>query len=196
MERPKLEVADIFRHFGQAFRDQHGASLSRARRRAMACRTAALGGHVDVPRMREGGMGAQFFGLVSLPFREKKSGLARATHEQIDALEETIARGPNLLRLVKTAEDIEAARADGAVSALLGIEGAHSLEGDLRNLDVFAQRGVRYLGLLHFSANEAGAPAYGRGSDANAGLTSWGRDLVARCEANDVLVDLAHINRR
>ena len=46
-----LEVADVFRHFGQAFRDQHGASLSPARRRAMwaieCCRTAALGGHVE-----------------------------------------------------------------------------------------------------------------------------------------------------
>ncbi len=157
---------------------------------------AALGGHVDVPRMREGGMGAQFFGLVSLPIREKKRGLARATHEQIDALEQTIARGPNMLRLVRTAADIESARTDGAIGALLGIEGAHALEGDLRNVDLFAQRGVRYLGLLHFSSNEAGAPAFGRGSNANAGLTPWGRSLVERCEANGVLVDLAHINRR
>jgi hypothetical protein len=51
MSRTGLEVADVFRHFGQAFRDQHGASLSRARWRAMAaienCRTAALGGHVE-----------------------------------------------------------------------------------------------------------------------------------------------------
>jgi Transposase zinc-binding domain len=50
VSRTGLEVADVFRHFGQAFRDQHGASLSRARWRAMAaienCRTAALGGHV------------------------------------------------------------------------------------------------------------------------------------------------------
>src|SRR5207244_8162302 len=90
---------------------------------------AAFGGHVDVPRMREGGMGAQFFGLVSLPVREKMRGLARSTHEQIDVLDATIARDPGALRKVKTAADIEAAAKDGAVGALLGIEGAHALEG-------------------------------------------------------------------
>jgi membrane dipeptidase len=157
---------------------------------------AAFGGHVDVPRMLEGGMGAQFFGLVSLPLREKMRGVARATHEQIDVLEATIERNPSTLRLVKTAADIDAARASGAVGALLGIEGAHALEGDLANLDAFARRGVRYMGLLHFSANEAGFPAYGRGRSDADGLTPWGRALVERCEANDVLVDLAHINRR
>ncbi len=159
---------------------------------------AALGGHVDVPRLREGGVGAQFFGLVSLPvgrFRSER-GLARAIHEQIDALDEAIVRRPDDLRLVRTADEIEAARAAGAVGALLGIEGAHSLEGDIGRLTEFARRGVRYLGLLHFSANEAGSPAYGRGRDDGAGLTAWGRALVERCEAENVIVDLAHINRR
>jgi membrane dipeptidase len=55
---------------------------------------------------------------------------------------------------------------------------------------------VRYLGLLHFSSNEAGFPAYGRGRSDERGLTAWGFELVRRCEAAGVLVDLAHINRR
>src|SRR6476646_2165590 len=60
---------------------------------------AALGGHVDVPRMIDGGMGAQFFVLVSLPIHARMRGVARAIHEQIDALDETIARKPDALRL-------------------------------------------------------------------------------------------------
>ena len=157
---------------------------------------AALGGHVDVPRMIEGGMGAQFFGLVSLPIHARMHGVARAIHEQIDALDETIARKPHALRLVKTAAEVDACRASGTMGALLGIEGAHALEGDLANVEAFARRGVRYLGILHFSANEAGSPAYGRGSDPSRGLTAWGRELVLRCEASNVIVDLAHINKR
>ncbi len=156
---------------------------------------AAIGGHVDVPRMIDGGMGAQFFGLVSLPIRRSMRGLAQTIHEQIDALEATIERDPRALRLVRTAADIESARRDGAIGALLGVEGAHALEGNAANIDVFARRGVRYLGLLHFSANEAGFPAYGRGARPSAGLTAWGRALVERCEANSVLVDLAHLNK-
>lgn len=156
---------------------------------------AALGGHVDVPRLREGGVGAQFFGLVSLPIAKSEHGLARAIHEQIDALEEAIARKPSDLRLVRTALEIETCRAEGSVAALLGIEGAHALEGNIDRLADFARRGVRYLGFLHFSANEAGAPAYGRGRADEAGLTPWGRKLVERCEELDVIVDLAHMNR-
>src|SRR5438105_13658959 len=64
---------------------------------------AAFGGHVDVPRMIDGGMGAQFFGLVSLPLREKMGGLARAVHEQIDVLQAAIERSPKPIRLVKKA---------------------------------------------------------------------------------------------
>jgi membrane dipeptidase len=157
---------------------------------------AAFGGHVDLPRMRDGGMGAQFFGLVSLPLAQRLHGLARTVSEQIDLLAEAIASHPSELRLVKTAAEIEACRRDGALGALLGIEGAHALEGDLDKVDAFAARGVRYIGLLHFSANEAGFPAYGRGRKDDHGLTPWGRELVRRCEAAGVLVDLAHLNRR
>jgi membrane dipeptidase len=157
---------------------------------------AAFGGHVDLPRMREGGMGAQFFGLVSLPIARRMHGLAQIVSEQIDTLEQQIARQPGAIRLVRKADEIEACRKDGVLGALLGIEGAHALEGDLDQLDVFARRGVRYLGLLHFSANEAGFPAYGRGRRDERGLTPWGFDLVRRCEAAGVLVDLAHINRK
>ncbi len=156
----------------------------------------ALGGHVDVPRMREGGMGAQFFGLVSLPFMGRTRGLARAVHEQIDALDAALLRDPAGLQLVKTADELDACNKAGAMGALLGIEGAHALEGDLDTLDAFAKRGVRYLGLLHFSANEAGCPAYGTGRRDGEGLTPWGRKLVERCESLGVIVDLAHINKR
>jgi membrane dipeptidase len=146
--------------------------------------------------MRDGGVGGQFFGLVSLPLPCGSRGLARALHEQIDALDAAIERSNGMLRKARTAADIEACHAAGAVSALLGIEGAHALEGDLANLQAFVRRGVRYLGLAHFSANEACFPAYGHGRRDSEGLTSFGRELVDRCHAHGVLVDLAHVNRR
>ena len=156
---------------------------------------AALGGHVDVPRLIEGGIGAQFFGLVSLPIGQR-SGLASVIHEQIDELDRAVQQDPSRLVKVRTAEEIEAAAARGAVAALLGIEGAHALEGEIQNLDHFARRGVRYLGLSHFSVNEAAYPAAGWGRDPSKGLTPFGRAVVERCEELGVIVDLAHINRR
>jgi len=172
------------RWLGYDLRKRHQAPLWRS----------AFGGHVDVPRMRDGGMGAQFFSLVSLPVAVR--GLAQAVHDQIDILSEVIARGPGDLRLARTATDVDECRRDGVIGALLGIEGAHALEGDLDRVETFARRGVRYMGLLHFSANEAGFPAYGSGRRDDEGLTPWGFELVRRCEAASVLVDLSHINRR
>jgi membrane dipeptidase len=139
-------------------------------------------------------VGAQFFGLVSLPVAER--GLGRAVDEQIDALEAQIKTFPARLRKVTSAEGIERAEAEGAVGALLGIEGAHALEGNLDRVEHFARRGVRYLGLLHFTSNQAGFPAYGMGRRDVDGLSDWGKELVERCEAESVIVDLAHINRR
>jgi membrane dipeptidase len=174
------------RWFGYDLHARHEAPLWRA----------ALGGHIDVPRMRDGGMGAQFFSLVSLPTGKKTRGLARTVDEEIDVLAEAIERRPHDLRLVRTASEVEACRRDGPIATLLGIEGAHALEGDLDRIDAFARRGVRYLGLLHFTPNEAGWPAYGPGRRDDHGLTPWGLELVRRCEAAGVLVDLAHINRK
>jgi membrane dipeptidase len=189
-EHPAIDLhADTLmwsRWLGYDLHTRHEAPLWRS----------AFGGHVDLPRMREGGLGAQFFGLVSLPLTKGMHGLAQVVHEQIDALDQAIARDPGALRLARTADDVDACRRDSCVAALLGIEGAHALEGRLDELDRFARRGVRYLGLLHFTANEAGSPAYGRGRDDQQGLTRWGFELVERCEQLGVLVDLAHINRR
>jgi membrane dipeptidase len=156
---------------------------------------AALGGHVDVPRLIEGGLGAQFFGLVSLPIGQR-SGLAAVVDQQIDELASACTTGDGRLVPARTADEIARANASGAVAALLGIEGAHALEGELSQLDHFARRGVRYLGLAHFSANEACVPAYGRGRDPNRGLSDFGRAVVARCEELGVVVDLAHINKK
>jgi membrane dipeptidase len=157
---------------------------------------SAFAGHVDVPRLRDAAMGAQFFGLVSFPVARRMRGLSRTVHEQIDLLVESAARSPGDLRLVRTAGELEACRREGVIGALLGIEGAHALEGDLDRVQAYAQRGVRYLGFLHFSANEAGYPAYGRGRSDGDGLTPFGFELVRRCEAAGILVDLTHINRR
>ena len=154
---------------------------------------AAFGVHIDLPRMRDGGQAAQVFGLVSFPWR--KRGRAKVIHRQIDLVEQAAARLSDELVIARTADDLLAAHRAGKRAGLLSIEGAHALEGDLGNAEAFARRGVRSLGLLHFTANEAGAPAYGRGADAGRGLTDFGRALVDELDRLGVLVDLAHISR-
>jgi len=151
-------------------------------------------GHLDLPRMEEGGLWAQFFGLVTIPWITRE--LARRCHGRIDAFAREIAANRGRIRPCVSAEDVRMAQRQGVRAALLGIEGAHALEGRIENLRAFAARGVRYLGLLHFSRSEVGFPAFGFGRDDARGLTSFGREVVEACGELGVIVDLAHSNRR
>jgi membrane dipeptidase len=151
-------------------------------------------GHVDLPRLREGKMAGQFFGLWTFPY--PRAGCAQSVHDQLDALDEQIARLPEQVGWCKSADDLVAARASGRLAAFAGIEGGHALEGRLGNVETFARRGVRYLGLLHFSANDLGRPALGVGRKDTEGLTPFGREVVVEANRCGVMVDLAHINRK
>jgi membrane dipeptidase len=153
-----------------------------------------LAGHVDLPRMRSGGVAAQIFGMWTLPYPQR--GCAASIDRQLDAIDAAAARLPEQMCWARSTEEIRAAQAGGRVAALAGIEGGHALEGDAANVERFARRGVRYLGLLHFSANELGAPARGRGEDPHRGLSRFGAEVIREMNRCGMVVDLAHINRK
>jgi membrane dipeptidase len=173
--------------------DKLGYDLAARHERPMP-KAVNVFGHVDLPRMRDGGMAGQFFSFWTTPYPER--GCAKSVTRQLDALDDAMAKHPEQLAWTRTGADVRAAKAAGQIAALGGIEGGQALEGDLETIEAFSRRGVRYLGLLHFSQNAIGRPAKGRGSDATAGLTAFGRDVVRECERCGVIVDLAHINRK
>jgi membrane dipeptidase len=173
--------------------DKLGYDLAARHDRPMPRRVNVFG-HVDLPRLRDGGVAGQFFSFWTAPYPER--GCAKSVADQLDALDKAMADHPGDLAWTRTGAEVKAAKAAGKIAALGGIEGGQALEGSLEAIEPFARRGVRYLGLLHFSANAIGRPAKGRGSDAAMGLTGFGRDVVRECERCGVIVDLAHINRR
>lgn len=151
-------------------------------------------GHLDLPRMREGGLAGQIFGMWTMPYPEILC--PRSIHKQLDCIDRTVAESAGGMRRCWTGAEIRAAHAEGVVAALAGIEGGQALRGDPTAVAEFARRGVRYIGLLHFSANALGKPAYGKGVDDYSGLSAVGHDVVAEMNRLGVIVDLAHINRR
>lgn len=153
-----------------------------------------VGGHVDVPRMCEGGLKAQFFTFWTFP--SPLGGCDREVHRQLDALHAAARERPDELQIALAADDVRRAAGQALRLGFAGIEGGQALEGRIDNLEAFARRGVRYLGLLHFSANALGRPARGFRADASQGLTAFGAEVVEACGALGVLVDLAHINRK
>jgi len=173
--------------------DKLGYDLAQRHERPMPA-IANVFGHVDLPRLRDGGVAGQFFSFWTAPYPER--GCARSVADQLDAIDLAMDKHPAELAWTRTGAEVRAAKAAGQIAALGGIEGGQALEGQLDPIATFSRRGVRYLGLLHFSANAIGRPAKGKGADPSAGLTGFGRDVVRECERCGVIVDLAHINRK
>jgi membrane dipeptidase len=86
-------------------------------------------GQTDIPRLREGRVGAQFWSVYIPP--EAGQGFARLQLEQIDLARRLIARYPDTFQLASTAADIRAAKRAGRIGSMLGIEGGHAIENSL-----------------------------------------------------------------
>jgi membrane dipeptidase len=152
-------------------------------------------GHVDVPRLRDGGVAAQFFAFWTWPrYLPGQPDCTRSVLDQLDALDIAIAKHPGELVWARTGADVRAAKAAGKIAVLGGIEGGHALGGRVEAIEMFARRGVRYLGPLHLWPNALGGTS--RKPKRDDGLTDHGREVVRECERCGVIVDLAHINRR
>jgi microsomal dipeptidase-like Zn-dependent dipeptidase len=180
-------------------------------------------GHVDIPRLAEGGVALQVFTAVTkVPYGSNYRSNSGASDEvtplavaerwpvaawrslkeralyQARKLNDAAARSGGRFVVVRTQGDLarflERRRGDPQlVAGLLGVEGAHALEGDAGNLDAFFDAGFRLVGLAHFFDNEWGGSAHGVNKT---GLTEKGRELVRRMEARGMLVDLAHASPR
>jgi membrane dipeptidase len=146
--------------------------------------------HTDIPRLRAGGVGAQFWSVyVSV---ELTGGEAvTATLEQIDVVRRLTERYPADLRLALTADDMEAARAEGRIASLMGAEGGHSIDCSLATLRALYDLGVRYMTLTHndntpWADSATDKPAAG-------GLTAFGEEVVREMNRLGMLVDLSHV---
>lgn len=168
-----------------------GWSWSRRHRRNPLPR-AALMGHVDLPRLRDGNVGCLSLGLVINPLRRRSA--PGAVVADLDRMDRAVAGCPGDLVVARTPEAIRAARAEGKVAVLAGLEGAHSLQGSLEPLTGWRARGLGYVGLAHFTANAACRPMVGWGANRTEGLSAYGRALVAELNRLGVLVDVAHVN--
>lgn len=176
-------------------------------------------GHADVARLVEGNVALQVFTVVTkVPYGSNYENNDAGTDEvtpivvtgrwpfaawrglkeralyQARKLRETAARSGGSFVFIESAIDLarflERRRSEPQlVAGMLGLEGAHALEDDLANLDLFYRAGFRMIALAHFFDNEWGGSAHGV---SKGGLTQKGRELIQRAEAARMLVDVAH----
>ena len=147
--------------------------------------------HTDLPRLRAGGVGAQFWS-VFVPCSFVGPAAVTATCEQIDAVYAMVERYADDLVLVTSADGLDAVLSrNGPIGSLLGAEGGHSIDNSLGVLRAFYRLGVRYLTLTHnqntdWADSATDEPRHG-------GLTTFGRAVVAEMNRLGMLVDLSHV---
>jgi membrane dipeptidase len=149
---------------------------------------ARTDGDTDLERLRAGGVGGQFWSVFVPP----GDGAPYATTqlEQLDLARRMIATYPEVLRLCRTAEEVEAAIGEGCVASLLGMEGGHVLENSLGALRAYRALGAAYMTLTHNATTDWADAA--TDEPRHGGLTDFGRDVVHEMNRLGMLVDLSH----
>lgn len=147
--------------------------------------------HTDIPRLRAGGVGAQFWS-VYVPASLTPTEAAKATFEQIDTVHRLIAAHPEAFALALTADDIVRIHRSGRVASLIGMEGGYSIDDSLGLLRQFHAAGARYMTLTHsktttWADSATDAPRWG-------GLSPFGEIVVHEMNRLGMMVDLSHVS--
>ncbi|MBZ5675717.1 MAG: dipeptidase [Acidobacteriia bacterium] len=154
-------------------------------------------GHTDIARLKEGGVGAQFFAVYVASSYVNGNRSADRTLQMIDTVRhDIIGRYPNDFVLATTANGIEEAHRRGKIAALMGIEGGHAIEDSVRLLRDYYDLGVRYMTLTHSNTNDW-ADSSGDVNDPNVkhhnGLTELGKEIIREMNRLGMMVDISHV---
>jgi membrane dipeptidase len=146
---------------------------------------------ISIPKARAGRLGAEFFSIwvdVAWPQQD----LIHRALDLMDVVSQQVARHADALGMATTAEDIERLHREGKITILLGVEGGHQIQGDLRVLDIFYRLGVRYMTLTHMKNDELGDSS-GDKPHWN-GLSPLGRQAVQQMNRLGMMVDISHVS--
>ncbi len=178
-------------HFSSIVMDTHDDTTQRMLDPKFDLAERHPDGSIDIPRMKEGGLDGIFFSIW-MPSKVTGPEAVKRAMDQIDAVREQVRRHPNELVLAATAEEVRAAKKQGRIAALMGVEGGHMIASDLGVLRSYAALGVRYMTLTH-SGNDEWADSSTDKAVHN-GLTDFGKDVVREMNRLGVIVDISHVS--
>lgn len=178
-------------HFRSLVVDTHADTPQRLFWQHFDLATPSDAGQIDLPRMREGGLGAAFFSLWSPGTLTGPPAVQRAL-DLIDAVREQVARHPEDLALATTEREVREAHEAAKIALLMGLEGGHMIAGDLSVLRIYAALGVRYVTLTH-TVNTEWADA-STDKPRHDGLSPFGCQVLLEMNRLGMLVDVSHVS--
>jgi membrane dipeptidase len=178
-------------HFSSIVVDTHDDTTQRFMDGKFDLGPRDAAGSIDIPRMKEGGLGAIFF---SIWMESKVTGPVAVNRamDQIDAVREQIRKHPKEMVVATTAGEIREAHKQGKIAALIGVEGGHMINSDLGVLRSYAALGVRYMTLTHGGNDEWADSSTDK--PAHNGLTDFGKEVVREMNRLGVMVDISHVS--
>jgi membrane dipeptidase len=178
-------------HFSSIVLDTHDDTTQRFFSKDFDLGKRNPDGHIDIPRMKEGGMNAIFFSIW-IDGRTMGPPAIQKALDQIDAVQQNATKYSNDLVAARTAEDIRRAHAQGKIAVLMGVEGGHMIGNDIRMVRIFSRLGVGYMTLSHFYNDEWADSSTDK--PAHNGLTDYGKDIVREMNRQNILVDISHVS--
>jgi membrane dipeptidase len=155
------------------------------------------GGHVNFDAAKKGNLGAEFFSIWVEP-KLYEGRYVQRTLDLIDSVYQQAAKHPDQMRMAYSPADIVAAHREHKLAALMGIEGGHSIDSDLRILRDYYRLGVRYM-TLTWSNSNGWADSSGDANDASiphtdSGLSDFGKDVVNEMNRLGMMIDISHVS--
>jgi membrane dipeptidase len=148
--------------------------------------------HTDIPRLKQGNVGAQFWSVYVPADTAKKGTALQQTLEQIELVQEMLRRYPDVFEQARTAADVERIQKSGKIASLIGVEGGHSIENSIENLRRLNKLGAGYMTLTHSDTLAWADSATDTGQ--SQGLSAFGEEVVREMNRLGMLVDLSHVS--
>ena len=149
--------------------------------------------HTDLPRLREGGVGGQFWSVyIPIKAYPGEAGDTARVLERMDIVYRLIEAHPDDLELALTSDDILRIHGEGRIASLMGMEGGHAIENSLASLRLLYRAGARYMTLTHSKGLRWADSA--TDDERLGGLSEFGREVVREMNRLGMLVDLSHVS--
>ncbi len=148
--------------------------------------------HTDIPRLRKGGVGAQFWSAYVSTHTMKTGTAVRETLEQIDVIHRMVRAHPETFEMAYSVDDILRIHKQGKIASLIGIEGGHSIDNSLGVLRMYYALGARYMTLTHTESLDWADSATDQPKCH--GLSPFGEQVVLEMNRLGMLVDISHVS--